>query len=812
MGKRVKSSSKSNIAREKEINEGEEVAILQARIAEESPAPGTQATAAADLRFDSYPLSKQTRAGLKVCKYSHPTDIQAAAIPHALAGRDILGAAKTGSGKTLSYVLPVLEKLFLERWGIEDGLGAIIIVPTRELGLQVFEVLRTVGRQHNLSAGLITGGKKEFEEEQQRVVRMNILIATPGRLLQHFEQTPGFEAGNLQMLVLDEADRVLDMGFKQQLDSILDYLPSRQTLLFSATQTKSVKDLARLSLRGAEYLAVHANEESVTPKMLTQHYVTCTLPEKLDVLFSFLRTHVKNKTIVFFSTCAQCRYVFDIFRAMQPGVPLVALHGKIKQDRRTIIYMDFLKRPQACMFATDVAARGLDFPSIDWVVQVDPPEDTDMYIHRVGRTARYNAKGRSLLLLMPQEERALCKELSDAAIPIKKLTVNKRHTVSVAGKAAALLAAKPELRQLAKKAFVSFLRSLVLTPTRLSLYVNKETGTLAAAPDSSPPSGGDAGGGGGGVNAFRGGSRSAPGTGLPLDDFATALGLPFTPDAPAVPDASALEATKKKKNVNRSLDKLKKQIKEEKEARRAAKGLATGASTRTKNGASTEGSGNTSESESDSDSNDDFLVVKKTHRPGGNDDDGSGDGGGGDSSDTDEIQLAPSIGRNAKKKPLKIDSDGQAKATSRNKRTLFGEDGEALEGLKMREGGAGRVDLDRIEDHARRVKARIDQGRGEDAQRERDRIREKHLKAKAAARGHDDEDDQRGGGVVLGGMNESGDDGSESESESDVAPSSDDDDDGDDDDGDDDEDDDDEDDVIQDREAAALAIMERLRN
>src|SRR5690606_26293167 len=130
---------------------------------------------------------------------------------------------------------------YRERWSLQDGLGALVISPTRELALQIFQVLRAVGKRHTLSAGLITGGKKEFMEEQQRVVRMNVLVATPGRLLQHLEQTPGFDVSSLQVLVLDEADRILDMGFRDQLNAILSYLPTeRQTMLFSATQTKSV--------------------------------------------------------------------------------------------------------------------------------------------------------------------------------------------------------------------------------------------------------------------------------------------------------------------------------------------------------------------------------------------------------------------------------------------------------------------------------------------------------------------------------------------------------------------------------------------
>ena len=795
-----------------EMGEEEEVALLQGRIAEESPAAGTQAVATADLVFASYPLSRLTQQGLKSAKYTHPTDIQAAAIPHSLAGRDILGAAKTGSGKTLSYVVPILEKLYLERWSIDDGMAAVIVVPTRELGLQVFEVLRAVGRFHNFSAGLITGGKKEFEEEQDRVVRMNILIATPGRLLQHFEQTPGFDAANLQMLVLDEADRVLDMGFKQQLDGILNYLPNRQTLLFSATQTKSIKDLARLSLRGAEYLAVHSKDEQATPATLTQHYVVCGMHEKLDTLFSFIRTHQKHKMIVFFSTCAQARFVFDVFRAMQPGVPLVALHGKIKQERRTQIYMDFLKRSQACMFATDVAARGLDFPQVDWVLQLDAPEDTDMYIHRVGRTARNKASGRSLLLLLPQEERTLSQELQDAGIPVKKLTVNTKHTVSVATKAAALLAATPDFKLLAKKAFTSYLRSLTLQHKRLPLYVNKETGELKG---TEPRADGK-------------GPSPGPGAGLPLDAFASSLGLPFTPDIPTAPKDSKEAAgagveTKKKKNVNRSLDKLKKQIKEEKEAKKKAREEAAKQAKKASAG-SDSGSSGGSDSDSDSDdegnaaaSDDDLLVVKKTHRPDdkdGDDSDGSDDGD--DANEKAPLALSTKQLQRQKdreKKPMRIDSDGQARASLNNKRTLFDEDGKMLPGLKMREGGSGEMDEDAMNERVRRVKARIDEGRRADTEWEKARIKDKHLKERQAT---NDKEEESGGGAVatLGGAGLDSDSDGDSDSDmntrakyegekgdSDSDSGSD-------------EDEDDEDDspeALQRREEMALSIMNKLR-
>ena len=498
-----------------EVDEDEEVATLRRRCEEEAPSSGSQLRSEGVMSFDSMPLSAKTLHGLKVDKMTIATEIQAAAIPHALAGRDILGAAKTGSGKTLAFVIPILERLYVERWSAEDGLAALIITPTRELALQIFDVLRQVGKLHQFSAGLVTGGRKEFDGEQERIVNMNILVATPGRLLQHFEQTMGFDASQLMILVLDEADRILDMGFKMQLDSILQYLPSRQTMLFSATQTKSVKDLARLSLKRPEYVAVHAEDKEVTPKQLIQNYVVVKLPDKLDVLFSFIKTHLKNKMIVFFATCSQVRFVFDLFRGMQPGIPLTALHGKIKQERRTLIYMDFIQRKSACMFATDIASRGLDFPDIDWVIQVDAPEDTNMYIHRVGRTARYNAGGRALLMLLPPEETFVARSLNDVGVPIKRLTVNPNQTVSVGTVAAAYLAQHPDCRILAKKAFTSYIRSLLLMPGLLQQQMGMDVAKL------------------------------------PLDDFAISLGLPFTPELPALTGPTDREEVREKKNVNR---------------------------------------------------------------------------------------------------------------------------------------------------------------------------------------------------------------------------------------------------------------------
>ena len=220
-----------------------------------------------------------------------------------------------------------------------------MISPTRELAIQIFEVLKKVGAFHEMSAGLIIGGK-DVAQEQERVTRMNMLVCTPGRLLQHMDETYGFECSGLQMLVLDEADRILDMGFSATLSNIIENLPKeRQTVLFSATLSKSVKDLARLSLRTPEYIAIHESATYQTPTRLQQHYMVVDCSEKLDVLWSFIKTHLKQKTIVFLSSCNQVKFVHEAFCRLRPGIILSALHGKVKQEKRLQVPPPFSAHP-----------------------------------------------------------------------------------------------------------------------------------------------------------------------------------------------------------------------------------------------------------------------------------------------------------------------------------------------------------------------------------------------------------------------------------------------------------------------------------
>ncbi|XP_002708524.3 probable ATP-dependent RNA helicase DDX10 [Oryctolagus cuniculus] len=424
-------------------------------------------------RFSDFPLSKKTLKGLQEAQYRLVTEIQKQTIGLALQGKDVLGAAKTGSGKTLAFLVPVLEALYRLQWTSTDGLGVLIISPTRELAYQTFEVLRKVGKNHDFSAGLIIGGK-DLKHEAERINNINILVCTPGRLLQHMDETICFHATNLQMLVLDEADRILDMGFADTMNAIIENLPKkRQTLLFSATQTKSVKDLARLSLKNPEYVWVHEKAKYSTPATLEQNYIVCELQQKISVLYSFLRSHLKKKSIVFFSSCKEVQYLFRVFCRLRPGISILALHGRQQQMRRMEVYNEFVRKKAAVLFATDIAARGLDFPAVNWVLQYDCPEDANTYIHRAGRTARYKEDGEALLILLPSEEKGMVQQLLQKKVPVKEIKINPEKLMDVQKRLESFLAQDRDLKERAQRCFVSYIRSVYLMKDKEVFDVSK---------------------------------------------------------------------------------------------------------------------------------------------------------------------------------------------------------------------------------------------------------------------------------------------------------------------------------------------------
>ncbi|KAG7116999.1 ATP-dependent RNA helicase HAS1 like protein [Verticillium longisporum] len=330
--------------------------------------------------FSQLNLSEKTMKAIEGMGFTKMTEIQRRGIPPLLTGRDVLGAAKTGSGKTLAFLIPAIEMLSSLRFKPRNGTGVIVVSPTRELALQIFGVARELMEHHSQTYGIVIGGANRRAEAEKLAKGVNLIIATPGRLLDHLQNTP-FVFKNLKTLIIDEADRILEIGFEDEMRQIVKILPSadRQTSLFSATQTTKVEDLARISLRaGPLYINVDQTKEHSTVEGLEQGYVICDEDKRFLLLFSFLKRNLKKKVIVFFSSCNSVKYHAELLNYID--LPVLSLHGKMKQQARTNTFFEFCNAKQGTLICTDVAARGLDIPSVDWSVSFDPPDAPTDYL------------------------------------------------------------------------------------------------------------------------------------------------------------------------------------------------------------------------------------------------------------------------------------------------------------------------------------------------------------------------------------------------------------------------------------------------
>lgn len=264
-----------------------------------------------DQLFSSLSISEATKTALQTMGFVKMTQIQARSIPECLSGSDLVGAAKTGSGKTLAFLIPIVELLNNVQFTRKQGTGAIVISPTRELSLQIYGVLRDLADHAHFpqTHGLIMGGANRKAEADKLIKGVNILVATPGRLHDHLANTRGFIYSRLQMLVIDEADRILEQGFEEDMKQIIKLLPKeRQTILFSATQTRKVEDLARLSMRSNPiYTGVHDDARLATVEGLQQGYVVCPADKRFMLLYSFLKKNTNKKIMV---------SLFHIFHSM----------------------------------------------------------------------------------------------------------------------------------------------------------------------------------------------------------------------------------------------------------------------------------------------------------------------------------------------------------------------------------------------------------------------------------------------------------------------------------------------------------------
>nr|XP_004653890.1 probable ATP-dependent RNA helicase DDX31 [Jaculus jaculus] len=390
-----------------------------------------------------------------VLKMSHMTSVQKQSIPVLLEGRDALVRSQTGSGKTLAYCIPVVQSLQALESKIQrsDGPYALVLVPTRELALQSYNTIQKLLKPFTwIVPGVLMGGEKRKSEKARLRKGINILISTPGRLVDHIKSTKNIHFSRIQWLILDEADRILDMGFEKDITVILNAINAecqkRQNVLLSATLTEGVTRLADISLQDPVSISVlDKNDDQSDPEdsedpedidfpLASNQLDSFAIPESLDQLVTLVPSKLRlvclaafilqkckfekdQKIIVFFSSCELVEFHYTLFLhtlmsslgasdagllpSASSSLKFLRLHGGMEQEERTAVFQEFSSPGTGVLFCTDVAARGLDLPQVTWIVQYNAPSTPAEYIHRVGRTARIGCHGSSLLVLAPSE-------------------------------------------------------------------------------------------------------------------------------------------------------------------------------------------------------------------------------------------------------------------------------------------------------------------------------------------------------------------------------------------------------------------------
>eukprot|EP00743_Colponemidia_sp_Colp-15_P005991 GILK01006439.1.p1 GENE.GILK01006439.1~~GILK01006439.1.p1 ORF type:complete len:490 (+),score=94.02 GILK01006439.1:59-1471(+) len=324
-----------------------------------------------------------------------PTPIQVRCIPSVLAGKNVIACALTGSGKTATFALPILQKLSEEPYGV----FALVLTPTRELAFQIADQFRALGATMGLKDAVIVGGMDMMTQALALSKRPHVVIATPGRLADHLEKDPSHVKlfKGLQFVVLDEADRLMDSSFRTDLDTILTVMPTqRQTLLFSATMTKNMEDLNRF-VGDREPVRFDVNPPTSTVDTLNQQFMFMPAKVKECYLLYLLKQFGDISIIIFTSTCRSCQLITTMLQQLEFSA--TCLHSLQSQQRRLASVGKFKSGVAKILVATDVASRGLDIPSVELVVNFDVPRMVPDYIHRVGRTARAGRIGLSVTLI-----------------------------------------------------------------------------------------------------------------------------------------------------------------------------------------------------------------------------------------------------------------------------------------------------------------------------------------------------------------------------------------------------------------------------
>jgi len=347
------------------------------------------------LKFNELNLSPELLQSVERAGFEEATPIQAATIPLALAGRDVIGQAQTGTGKTAAFGLPMLEKIDTN----DHSLQGLVIAPTRELAIQTQEELYRLGRDKKIRVQAVYGGADIGRQIRGLKDRPHIVVGTPGRMLDHINRHT-LKLGTVRTLVLDEADEMLNMGFLEDIEKIISQVPAdRQTLLFSATMPAAIKNIGVKFMKNPEHVQIEAKE--MTADLIDQYYVRAKDFEKFDVMTRLLDVQTPDLAIVFGRTK---RRVDELARGLEArGYRAEGIHGDLSQQKRMSVLRAFKSGQLDILVATDVAARGLDISGVTHVYNYDIPQDPESYVHRIGRTGRAGKGGMSVTFVTPNE-------------------------------------------------------------------------------------------------------------------------------------------------------------------------------------------------------------------------------------------------------------------------------------------------------------------------------------------------------------------------------------------------------------------------
>ena len=388
---------------------------------EVSPAPSTLFTrapdnSAANLSFDQLPLAPSTLANLKHLGYLQMTPIQAASLPPALAGQDLIAQAKTGSGKTAAFALTLLAKLNPRRFAVQ----ALVLCPTRELADQVTQEIRRLARgEDNIKVLTLCGGSTMRPQISSLEHGAHVVVGTPGRIMDHLQRA-SLDLSALDSLVLDEADRMLDMGFFDDIVTVAKACPSeRQTLLFSATFPEGIATLARQFQRQPQRITLPEQHEA---GKIRQRFYEVTNDQRLAAVALLLKHYRPVSTLAFCNTRQQCRDLLQVLRA--EGFVAHALHGEMEQRERDQVLIQFANRSCSVLVATDVAARGLDIDQLEAVINVDITPDSEIHVHRIGRTGRVDQDGWAFSLVSSNQKGRVANIVKTMGVDVEWRSLN----------------------------------------------------------------------------------------------------------------------------------------------------------------------------------------------------------------------------------------------------------------------------------------------------------------------------------------------------------------------------------------------------